>query len=200
MAGDLASLDDIGLVLEGAGYALERAELAGLRALLAESAYALVGCVELADWTDFSEHVTEVQSALGRVAGESLSALGTDPTRGRDPMRGTDPMRDADSMRGRDLYLVLHVRSKATELADYAALQGAEADTRHTRTLVRVAVTPAELDRALRPLLPLRLGAVFDLAEPLRQLHDELLELGLEERVADIAVEAFCEEEAVRVP
>jgi hypothetical protein len=103
-------------------------------------------------------------------------------------------------MRGRDLYLVLHVRSKATELADYAALQGAEADTRHTRTLVRVAVTPAELDRALRPLLPLRLGAVFDLAEPLRQLHDELLELGLEERVADIAVEAFCEEEAVRVP
>jgi hypothetical protein len=92
------------------------------------------------------------------------------------------------------------VRSKATELADYAALQGAEADTRHTRTLVRVAVTPAELDRALRPLLPLRVGAVFDLAEPLQQLHDELLELGLEERVADTAVEIFGEEEAVRVP
>jgi hypothetical protein len=103
-------------------------------------------------------------------------------------------------MRGRDLYLVLHVRSKATELADYAALQGAEADTRHMRTLVRVAVTPAGLDRALRPLLPLRLGAVFDLAEPMQQLHDELLELGLEERVADTAVEIFCEEEAVRVP
>jgi hypothetical protein len=172
MTGDLASLDDIGLVLEAAGYALERAELAGLRALLAESSYALVGCVELADWTDFSQHVTEAQSALGR----------TRPARGR------------------DLYLVLHVRSKATELADYAALQGAEADTRHTRTLVRMAVTPAELDRALRPLLPLRLGAVFDLAEPLQQLHDELLELGLEERVADTAVEIFGEEEVVRVP
>jgi hypothetical protein len=184
MARDLASLDDIGLVLEAAGYALERAELAGLRALLAESSYALVGCVELADWTDFSGHVSEVQSALGRVARGPLSA------RGRDPM----------PTRGRDLYLVLHVRSRATELADYAALQGAEADTRRTRTLVRVAVTPAELDRALRPLLPLRLGAVFDLAEPLQQLHDELLELGLEERVADTAVEIFCEEEAVRVP
>jgi hypothetical protein len=172
MARDLASLDDIGLVLEAAGYALERAELAGLRALLAESSYALVGCVELADWTDFSQHVTEAQRALGR----------TGPARGR------------------DLYLVLHVRSKATELADYAALQTAEADTRHMRTLVRVAVTPAELDRALRPLLPLRLSAVFDLAEPLQQLHDELLELGLEERVADTAVEIFGEEEAVRVP
>jgi hypothetical protein len=68
MAGDLASLDDIGLVLEAAGYALERAELAGLRALLAESAYALVGCVGLADWTDFSEHVTEAQNALGRAS------------------------------------------------------------------------------------------------------------------------------------
>jgi hypothetical protein len=188
MAGDLASLDDIGLVLEGAGYALERAELAGLRALLAESAYALVGCVELANWTDFSAHVAEAQSALGRVAGEPISA------------RGADPIRGTDSLRGSDLYLVLHVRSKATDLADYAALQGAEADTRHTRTLVRVAVTPAELDRALRPLLPLRLGAVFDLAEPLQQLHDELLELGLDERVADTAVEVFCEEEAVRVP
>jgi hypothetical protein len=181
MARDLASLDDIGMVLEAAGYVLERAELAGLRALLAESSYALVGCVELADWTGFSAHVSEVQSALGR-AGEHLSA------RGRDPMRG------------RDLYLVLHVRSKATGLADYAALQAAEADTRHTRTLVRVAVTPPELDRALRPLLPLRLGAVFDLADPLQQLHHELLELGLEERVADTAVEVFCEEEAVRVP
>jgi hypothetical protein len=185
MTGDLASLDDIGLVLEAAGYALERAELAGLRALLAESSYALVGCVELADWTDFSQHVTEAQSALGRrgrVAGEPLSARGADP------------------VRGRDLYLVLHVRSKAADLVDYAALQEAEADTRHTRTLVRVAVTPAELDRALRPLLPLRLGAVFDLAEPLQQLHDELLELGLDERVADTAVEVFGEEEAVRVP
>jgi hypothetical protein len=193
MARDLASLDDIGLVLEAAGYALERAELAGLRALLAESSYALVGCVELADWTDFSQHVTEAQSALGRVArgrvaGEPLSARGADPVRGRDPIRG------------RDLYLVLHVRSKAADLVDYAALQEAEADTRHTRTLVRVAVTPAELDRALRPLLPLRLGAVFDLAEPLQQLHDELLELGLDERVADTAVEVFGEEEAVRVP
>jgi len=196
MTGDLASLDDIGLVLEGAGYALERAELAGLRALLAESSYALVGCVELADWSGFAAHVAEAQSALGRVAGEPLSARGRDPMRGADSMRGRDPM----PMRGRDLYLVLHVRSKATELADYAALQGAEADTRHTRTLVRVAVTPAELDRALRPLLPLRLGTVLDLAEPLQQLHDELLELGLEERVADTAVEVFCEEEAVRVP
>jgi hypothetical protein len=188
MARDLASLDDIGLVLEAAGYALERAELAGLPALLAESSYALVGCVELADWTDFSRQLSDVQSAFGRVAGEPPSA------RGRGSMRGTGPAR------GRDLYLVLHVRSKATDLADYAALQGAEADTRHTRTLVRVAVTPAELDRALRPLLPLRLGAVFDLAEPLQQLHDELLELGLEERVADTAVEIFGEEEAVRVP
>jgi hypothetical protein len=176
MPRDLASLDDMSRVLERAGYVLERAELAGLQALLAESAYALVGCVELADWTDFSAHVSDVQSALGRVAGEPLSA------------------------RGRDLYLVLHVRSKATDLADYAALQGAEADTRHTRTLVRVAVTRSELDRALRPLLPLRLGAEFDLVEPMQQLHEELRELGLEDRVADIAVEAFCEEEAVRVP
>lgn len=174
--GDPASLDDIGRVLEGAGYALERTELAGLQALLAESAYALVGCVELAGWTDFSQHVSDVQSALGRVAG------------------GAPPEC------GRDLYLVLHVRSKATSPADYAALQAAEADPRHMRTLVRVAVTPPELDRALRPLLPLRLDAVFDLGEPLRQLHDELLELGLEDRVADTAVEVFCEEEAVRVP
>ncbi len=187
MAGDLASLDDIGLVLEAAGYVLERGELAGLRALLAESSYALVGCVELAGWTDFTQHVSEAQSALRRVAREPVAGVPLSA-------RGSDPIR------GRDLYLVLHVRSKATELADYAALQEAEADTRDTRTLVRVAVTPAELDRALRPLLPLRLGAVFDLAEPLQQLHDELLQLGLEERVADTAVEAFCEEEAVRVP
>jgi hypothetical protein len=175
-SGDPASLDDIGRVLEGAGYVLECTELAGLRALLAESAYALVGCVELTGWTDFSQRCTDAQAALMRVAGEAPPAC------------------------GRDLYLVLHVRSKPTGPADYAALQTAEADPRHTRTLVRVAVRPPELDRALRPLLPLRLDAVFDLVEPLQQLHDELLELGLEDRVADTAVEVFCEEEAVRVP
>jgi hypothetical protein len=176
MAGDLATLDDIGRVLEGAGYVLERAELAGMQALLAESAYALVGCVELADWTDFSQHVSDAQAALTRVAGEARSVCSS------------------------EVYLVLHVRSMATDTIDYAALQAAETDTRRTRTLVRAAVRPSALDRALRPLLPLCPGAVFDLVEPLRQLRDELRELALEDRVADTAIEAFREQNEVRVP
>lgn len=176
MAGELANLDDIGRVLEGAGYVLERAELAGVQALLAESADALVGCVELAGWTDFSQRCGEVQAALTLLAGE------------------------APSVRGREVYLVLHVRAKATDHAAYAALKDAVPDTRQARKLVRVAVPRSALDRALRPLLPLRPGAVFDLVEPLRQLREELRELALDDHVADTAIEAFREQNEVRVP
>jgi len=136
---------------------------------------------------------------LGRVAGESLSALGTDPTR-------------AETRCAAQTQCVTQTQCAAETCTSYSTSEArlpSSPITPRSRGGSRYAAhahagarggTPAELDRALRPLLPLRLGAVFDLAEPLRQLHDELLELGLEERVADIAVEAFCEEEAVRVP
>jgi hypothetical protein len=171
----VARLGDITELLEGADYEVEHSRLAELPAILAESPYAVVGCIELADWTDFSQNIADVQTALTHAADEVPSVC------------------------SRDLYLVVHVLTKPSSLAEYAALAAAAADTQYVRKLVRVAINTSGLDRALRALLPLRPATAFDLVEPLQQLRDELRALELEDRVADAAIDGFREQNEVRV-
>lgn len=61
---DLARLEDIRVLLESAGYTVERRELAGRTCLLGETPYALVAVVELDEWSDLAENVFDVQAAL----------------------------------------------------------------------------------------------------------------------------------------
>jgi hypothetical protein len=172
-----APLTDVADVLEGAGYSIAFRDLAGVEAVLGETPYALVACVQLDDWEHLEERVFDIQAALTRVADEAPSA------------------------RGWDLYLVIHVAILASEPGHRAAAEAVEGDTRYARKLVRVAVPkgPA-LDSALRPLLPLRPPADLDLGDPMTHVREELHTLRVADAVADVAVESFRRTEEVQVP
>jgi hypothetical protein len=162
-----ARLADIAAVLRDAGYELASRELAGVDAVLAETRYALVACFECDGWERLDERVFDVQSALTRVAEESPSA------------------------RTWDLYLVILVLAPVRDATGRAAAEAIEADTRYARKFVRFDVAKDTLDRALRPLLPLRAPAELELSEPLGELRNELRSLLVADDVADAAVESF---------
>jgi hypothetical protein len=170
-----ATFDDMDAVLTNAGYTVVRSELAGTRALLAETPYSFVGVVEIDGWEDLTERVSDLQAAL------------------------THTVEEVPSARDWDLYLVIHVLKRPTNPVHQGVAGKLEADTRYTRKLVRVAIAPAQLDRALRPLLPLRPAAQFDLVEPLNEMRKELQELKLDDKIADAAVAAFRRDEEVQV-
>ena len=172
----VAGLGDFAELLEGADYEVKYSQLAGLPAIIAESPYTVVGCIELADWAGFSQRVLDAQATLTQAAEEIPSVC------------------------SRDLYLVVHVLREPSSLVEHAALAAAEANTQYARKLVRVAVSASELDRALRALLPLRPAPRFDLVEPLQRLRDELRALELEDSVADPAIDGFRERNDVRIP
>lgn len=173
---ELARATDVAELLRKSGYEIAVRKLADREAVLGETAYALVACVEFDTWESLDEHVFDVQGALTRMAQEAPSA------------------------RSWDLYVVALMRTPTSDAADRALAEMIEADTRYARKFVRVAIPSSELDRALRPLLPLRPPADLDIGDPLRELRDELLSLDVEDDVADRALEAFREHESVEVP
>jgi hypothetical protein len=173
---DLAHLADVAELLRSAGYELACRELAGAEALLGETPYALVACVELEGWETLDERVFDVQAALTRVSGEAPSA------------------------RTWDLYLVVLVRSPARDAGDRALVEEIEGDTRYARKFVLVATPRGALDRAMRPLLPLRPPTGLEIRDPLGELRDELRALDIADQVADVALDAFERTDTVEVP
>lgn len=173
---ELARLPDVEKLLRAGGYQLATQELAGATAVLAESPYALVACVEFADWDKLDERIFDVQGALTRFASTAPSA------------------------RNWDLYVVALVLTPTHEAANRALAEAIEADTRYARKFVRVAVRQDTLDRALRPLLPLRPPADLAIRDPLAELRAELQTLDVADDLADMAVDTFRRDDRVDVP
>jgi len=179
MIARLAHLGDLASALQGGGYLVEPGELGGEHALLAENPYALVGCIEADTCDDLATRVSDAQAALTQLAAK------------------------APSPRKWDLYLLVHVLAPPADREAEALIETLEADTRYARKFVRVAIdldSSNALDRALRPLLPLRPPAELELSDPLGELRSELLELDVPENVAAAALEGFGRVGEVRVP
>ena len=176
--GTTAQLGTFAKVLGEAGYAVELRELASQDVLLAESPYALVAVMEATAWDGLVEHVSDVQASLTKLA------------------------ETAPSVRRWDLYLFVHVTVSSGDPTEDIIAEEIESDTRYARKFVR-AVLPADdveaLDRALRPLLPLRSPAAFDLSEPLDAVRRELRELKLPDQLADAAIDSFMQGKEVKV-
>lgn len=170
-----ARLADVSNLLEGAEYVVERRKLAGHDCVLGETPYALVACFELENWDQVEEHVFDVQAALTRLAEAEPSA------------------------RAWDLYVVAMLLTPANEASDRALAESIEADTRYARKFIRVAVLQHDLDRALRPLLPLRSPAHLEVTDPIHELRNELGDLDLSDEVADMALRSFARTNTVEV-
>jgi hypothetical protein len=177
-ASTTARLVDFASALRDSEYRVATRELAGEPVLLAESPYALVAILEVVDCVRLRERVADVQAALTK-----LSA--------------SDP-----SPRSWDLYLMVHVLEPITDPADHLLLEEIEADTRYVRKFVRVGIRKVpstedsgghsnDIDRALRPLLPLRPSPQFDLRKPLEDLRLELYELDAPSDLVDTAIDSF---------
>jgi hypothetical protein len=174
-APELVRVADVAELLRAAGYEVATRELAGREAVLGETPYALVACVEFDDWSDLDERVFDVQAALTQVAAE------------------------VPSPRAWDLYLVVLVLRRAQEAAQRAQAEAIEADTRYARKFVRIAIAKDELDRALRPLLPLREPVGLEIRDPLNELRGELRALGIADDIADAAINTFQQTDTVEV-
>jgi hypothetical protein len=173
---DRASLADISALLEAAGYHVEGRHLADYPAVLAESPYALVACVELDGWTDLEDKVFDVQGALTRIA------------------------QQAPSPRSWDLYVVALLESLPPNSEHRALVEGVEADTRYARKFVRAGLHQDGLERALRPLLPLRPPADLAIRDPLEELRAELRTLAIDDALATVAVASFAKTDTVEIP
>jgi hypothetical protein len=144
-------------------------------AAVGESPYALVACVELNGWDELDERIFDVQSALTRVA-----AL-------------------APSARNWDLYVVALVLAEGRDAMHRGIAEAIEGDTRYARKFVRAHVRRDDLERALRPLLPLRAPVELEVGDPLAELRAELRELEVDDADADAAVESFRRDRVVKV-
>jgi hypothetical protein len=172
----LAHLEDVAATLDAAGYVVATQELANVEALVAETAYALIACIEIDGWDRVEDTVFDVQAAFTRFAD------------------------DAPSARNWDLYLVILIAAPASHLDQLTLAETIQADTRYARKFVRVSVTLEELDRALRPLLPLRPPADLAIRDPLAELRDELASLNVADDLANVAIEGFRSTSSVEVP
>jgi hypothetical protein len=172
----LAGAADVADALQRVGYRVVAEDLAGEPGWLAETPYALVGCVELNDWDRLAERVFDVQAALTRVAGEAPSPITW------------------------DLYLIALVQVPARSVADRAAVEVIEGDTRYARKFVHAALGMEVLERALRPFLPLMDPVELMLGEPMEDLLEELIDLKVEEGIARAAVESFKAKDTVEIP
>lgn len=172
---NLATIADVRDLLRTAGYAVQRRNLADKDAILAETPYALVACAEFATWEQLQEQVSDLQAAATGLAAEQSSA------------------------RSWDVYVVALVNAPG-EAHDDVIAETIEADTSYARKFVRAAVRREDLDRALRPLLPLRGAAKLQITDPLAELRTELRDLDVPDDVADVAVSSFAHTEEVQVP
>lgn len=176
----LAELHDIQETLTAAGYRSAIVTLGRFpRVLLAENPYALVAVFELEGWDGATEGVADVQAELTRIAtGASQSAIRW------------------------DLYVVLHVRHPGLQAIPSEVVEIIESDTKYTRKFVRVNLSrdPLRLDRALRPLLPLRPRLSLEAVDPLVLLKHELVNQGLSDELAASSVESFARSGSVVLP
>ena len=177
---EFASLQNFADVFRSSGYAVDFGHFeAAEPVLLAESPYALVCCFEASEWGDLLQRVSDVQAELTQLAAR------------------------APSPRRWDLYVVVHMLTRAPGPAQEALAEAIEADTRYTRKFIRMTIPRDDLkplETALRPLLPLRPAAVFDLIEPVEALRRELYDLDVPHGVADVALAAFVQDDEVEVP
>jgi hypothetical protein len=173
----LASLASLGSVLETAGYRVARTQLGERAAVLAESPYALVALIEVPSCANLFEDVGEAQAALTRIGAQAPSA------------------------RSWDLYLLVHVLAVTNDPAEDLLIEEVEMDTRYARKFVRVAIgaDDPDVDRALRPLLPLRQMSQFDLTDPLDALRAELYALDAPKDLVDTAIRSFQNDMTVSV-
>lgn len=172
---ELARLGDVEKLLARAGYALGNRELGGMPAVVCESPYALIACVELEDWEELEERIFDVQSALTHVAAEAPSA------------------------RNWDLYVVALVLAEGREAVHRGISETIEGDTRYARKFVRAHVRRQDLERALRPLLPLDPPAGLEITDPLGELRAELRELEIDDADADAALASFRRDRVVEI-
>ena len=172
---ELAQLKDVQRLLSGAGYAVSPAELAEVPALLCESPYALIACVEFGSWDALEERIFDVQSALTRLAAQAPSA------------------------RNWDLYVVALVLAEGRAVGHRGVAEAIEGDTRYARKFVRAHVRRDGLERALRPLLPLEPPVGLEVSDPFGELRAELRGLDVDAADADIAVDSFRLNQVVEV-
>jgi hypothetical protein len=171
----LARRGDVAELLASVDYDVDTYTLAGAPATIASSPYALVACVESVGWDHLADLVADTQADFTRLVEEAPSA------------------------RNWDLYLVVLVDQVPPDSERRTVMESIESDTRYARKFVHAGVTTADLDRALRPLLPLRPAADFAIADPLDELRDELLAGGVDGTVVEEALRAFDAENEVRV-
>ncbi len=167
------SLGSFANVLANNGYAVEAFELRSTGAsLLAETPYALVLCIT-SSWKEASDKADQAQATLTRLSAEHPSP------------------------RSWDLYVVLVIDDEDNPLLR----EQLESDTRYARKLV--VCVDGRLDsaeRALLPLLPLRDTTQL---EPINMASDvmaELINLGIDERIAAAALASFSAHGAVELP
>jgi hypothetical protein len=175
IANDPAHRKDVGALLESAGYELQEREFADVKATLAATPYALVACVELNDWAQMDQRVFDVQADLTELAEEVPSA------------------------RSWDLYLVVMVEEAPVNPAQRALIEAIEGDTHYARKFIHAGIDVKDLDKALRPLLPLRPPADFEIADPIEELRSELLAIGVEGATVEQALGSFASEDEVEL-
>jgi hypothetical protein len=178
-APQLAELEDIRDVLAEAGYRCRMTAVADVsRVLLAENPYSLVAVFESETWNELAARVSDVQAEVTRLVSNEHA-----------PLRW-------------DLYVLVHVRNQTAQSIDSEKMESIESDTNYARKFIRINIahTPTALDRALRPLLPLRPVARLDVVDSLQLIRDELLAQEVSSELADSAIAAFTRGEEVQLP
>lgn len=168
-----ASRKEMARVLEEAGYELQEAMLAERAASIAVTPYAVVACVELEDFENLEQHVSDLQAELTELAQEAPSA------------------------RSWDLYLIVLLARSAQDADQRSLIEAIESDTAYTRKFIHAGLVAEELDQALRPLLPLRPAAKLKINDPLAELRSELLAVGVERPTVEEAISSFESENEV---
>jgi len=166
-------LEDCRAILAASGYDVAAREIEGLPSvLLAETLYAFVMVLPVPE-EDIERLVEDAQAHLTRLA-------------------ATHP-----SPRSWDLYLVLVVQGDSHRYD--AVRETFESDTRYTRKLV-VTGNRRRLEQLLRPLLPLHPLREIALASPLAAVHHHLLAEGVDDDLANVALQSFESTAEVHIP
>lgn len=175
----IACLADFQLALEDANFECRETTLyASKPVLLAENPYSLVAILEANSLDEIENDVFDAQAELSRLVAESSR---------------TD--------KRWDLYVLVHLRTLDSTKIDTRVLEGLEADTRYARKFIRCNLENdrEELDRALRPFLPLRPATAFEPQDALQLLRAALIEHGAEPHIVDSALESYRTEGEINI-
>jgi hypothetical protein len=170
-------LEPFARVLRTGGFRVDGLEPERLGpSLVAETPHALVLCTRCT-WETLEATVDEAQAELTHLSARHPSA------------------------RSWDLYLVVSIAQSADE-AHEIQRERVEHDTRYARKFVVAGPTTDDeaLQRALRPLLPLRPTDSVHLDDPLAAMRDQLLAGGQDAEVIERALASFRSDGEVEVP